>query len=218
VAFLIPMRASHRDGRRDPLSTRLYELTFELTEDPWFLGDPEPGVDSGPFRRGERVEPAVELRLPVTEPGRALDVTLSGGYIVVVTERIGSLIEGLAPNDVQRIPARVDSIDERYELLHVLARIDCIDWEHTRAKARVQGNLRAERGTLASLAPLIERDKLYRHVMSRDMTLKTEGIEGPRIFRVIDWELFPIITEEIKTALEQKGATGLECRPVLTFP
>jgi hypothetical protein len=212
-----PPRAFTATIAAKPSSPRLYELFFDATEDPWFLGDPEPSIDSWPFRRGERVEAPGELRLPVTEPGRALDVTLRGGYILVVTERIGSLIEGLAPNDVQRIPARVDSSDERYELLHVLARIDCVDWEHTPAKARIQGNLRAERGTLASLAPLIERDKLRRHVMSRDMTLKTEGIEGPRIFRVIDWELWPIVTEEIKTALEQKGATG-EFYPVLTSP
>jgi hypothetical protein len=36
----------------------LYELFFDATPDPWSLGDPQPSIDSWPFRRGERVEPS----------------------------------------------------------------------------------------------------------------------------------------------------------------
>lgn len=201
------------------LTTGLFELFFDATPDPWFLGDPEPSIDSWPFRRGERIEVPDELWLPVSRPGRTLEVTFrggGGGGIIVVTQRIGALIETLAPEDVQRIPARVEGTDERYELLHVLSRIDCVDWEQTRAQARREGETRSETGTLASLAPLIDRARLHRHVMSYDMTLNTEGIVGPRIFRVVDWDLYPVVTQELKAALEHEGATGLEFQPRLT--
>lgn len=106
-------------------------------------------------------------------PGAPLEVTKDSGYIVV-TERIGSLIEKLAP-------------------------------------ARGSGKL-SRTSCAASQRDIGSGQGCY------DMTLKTEGIEGPRIFRVIDWELFPLVTEEIKAALEKEGATGLECRLVPTSP
>ena len=203
------------------MSVRLYKLFFHSTPDPWTLTDPIPPVDSWPFRRGERVEAGRELRFPVSAAGSALDITIGGawtGPIVVVSERIGGLVESLAPEDVQRIPARVDGTQERYELLHVLARIDCIDWENTPAYARRPGQARGENGTLASLGELINRDRLSRHVISSTMRLRPEGIDGARIFRVVNWHLFPVVTAEIKAALEDAGATGVTFQPVHTTP
>jgi hypothetical protein len=194
------------------VTTQLYETFFDATPDPWSLGDPQPSIDSDSFRRGEQVEIYDSLWLPVKRAGRALDVTFGGGRNIVVTERIGALIDTLAPGDVQRIPAQVEGSDEPYELLHVLTRIDCVDSEHTRAQAKNEEG-RYESGTLAALAHLIDRDNLYRHVMSHNMTLDPNGIEGPRIFRVVDWDLFPVVTEELKAALEHEGATGVEFEP-----
>jgi hypothetical protein len=194
----------------------LYELFFDATPDPWSLGDPQPSIDSWPFRRGERVEPPDDLHVPVKRAGRALDVTIRGVRIIVVTERIGALIDKVAPGDVQRIPVHVEGTDGRYEVLHVLTRMDCVDWEHTCAQAKNEEG-RYESGTLASLASLIDRDKnLYRHVMNADMTLKTDGIAGPRIFRVVGWDLWPVVTEDLKVALERERPSGLEFQPLQT--
>ncbi len=203
------------------MTTGLYRLYFDTGDpDPISLEPPDPKVDSEGFRRGEPVDPAPELlRFPVKSPGTEVDVIVKGGYWVgvVARERVGALVGSLAPGDVQRIPARVGASEQRWELLHVLARIDCVDWEHTPATAyEADGSFR--KGTLASLAPLIDRDKLDRHVIIRDMTLRTAGIEGPRIFRVVDWGLFPIVTAEIKEALEQEGVTGVAYHPVRTSP
>ena len=59
------------------------------------------------------------------QAGQPVDVTFAGVYVVVVTYAIGSLVESLAPADIQRIPARIEGRDERYDLLHVMSRIDC---------------------------------------------------------------------------------------------
>ena len=196
----------------------LFLLGFDSTPDPWFLSDPVPSIDSDAFRRGERVAVPDDLRIDIDEAGRSLDVTMSGGPIVVVSERVGAVIEELAGEDVQRIPVRVDDADGRYELLHVLARIDAVDRERTKAYAYRPGATVGEHGTVASLAAIIGDRTLYSCVMQDDMVLSTAGIEGPRIFRVVGWDLWPVVTGEIKDALEQIGATGVRYTPLLTSP
>ena len=89
-------------------------------------------------------------------------------------------------------------------MLHVLARVGCIDRERTRLCSAT-----GETGTLASLAPLIGDGRLYSHVMTSDMTLKAEGLDGPWMFRVLRWDLWPVVTAEIKTALDERGVTGV---------
>lgn len=112
------------------MTTRLYELFFDPTiEDQWHLGNPvdpsgEP-IEGHVFAGAGPLDVGGELFIPA-EAGHPLDVTLRA-YKFVVTERIGSLLGDLAPKDLQRIPARVESREERYEVLNVLSRIDCID-------------------------------------------------------------------------------------------
>lgn len=50
------------------------------------------------------------------------------------------------------------------------------------------------------------------------MTRKTGGIVGPRVFRVAGWELWPVVTEDVKAALEGAGVTGLTYEQRLTSP
>jgi hypothetical protein len=33
---------------------------------------------------------------------------------------------------------------------------------------------------------------------------------------VLDWDLYPVVTEDLKVALERERPSGLEFRPVLT--
>lgn len=155
-----------------------------------------------------------EIFYPLAEPGPALDITIIG-WDFLVNEDIASLIGQLAPNDVQRLPARVESTDGHYELLNVLARIDCVDREQTPAIAYVGDPPELRKGTLASLAPFIgPEERLIGHVMNDEMRLRSDGIDGARVFRVTSWDLWPVVTEEIKAALEEYGATGVDYRLV----
>lgn len=196
----------------------LFLLGFDDTPDPWFLSDLVPSIDSWSLRRGERVEDPGDMRITINEPGQALDVTMSGGPIVIVSERVGARVAALAADDVQRIPVHIDGAYGRYELLHVLSRIDAVDRERTKAYAYRPGAAVGEYGTVASLAPIIGDDSLYGCVMESDMTLSTAGIIGPRIFRVVRWDLWPVVTSEIKDALERLGATGVSYTSLRTAP
>lgn len=89
-----------------------------------------------------------------------------------------------------------DRGDERKERLRMLAA------ENTRRRHRpaLIGEIAAATGVEPSL----------------DDVLRTGGIDGPRIFRVARWHLWPVVTSEI--ALEQIGATGMRYTPLLTSP
>jgi hypothetical protein len=202
-------------ARNNPESvmTRLYELGFDDTPAPWFLGAPRPSIDSWPFRRGEPLEAPGELVVAIETPGTMLDVTWADTYFVVVTEATGALVEGLAPHDVQRIPVQVEGTGGRYELLHILTRVDAIDWDRTPASATDPETSRGIGGSLASLSHLVNHNNLYMHVMPGDMQLKADGIGDARIFRVNNWLLWPVVTEEIKDALQAHGVTGVSFRP-----
>ena len=210
-----------RDEQPVSAASRLYRLYFDVSvADQWHLSDPvdlsgEP-VDSD-FLEGRhegRLEFASEFVFPIYVPGRPLDFTFYG-RIPVVTERIGSLLGELAGSDLQRLPARVQSMEGRYEVLNVLPKIDCVDRERTVAQVLVKGDPQpVKNGTLASLAPFLANKSLYDCVYPGDMRLKTADIGWGRIFRVKGWELWPVVTEDIKEALEAQGTTGLEYRLV----
>lgn len=200
------------------MTTRLFELSFDVDAHPWYLGDPEPSVFSPSFAAGERLDIVDAPRFPVAQDGRRVDVTFSGGRVIVVRRSVAALIDRLAPGDVQRIAVEVIGEDERYELLHVLSRIDAVDWERTPARARPEGSTNSIGGTLASLGPLIDRSRLHRHVMSDDVIMDAMGIDGPRIFRVIGWDLFPTVTEPLKDTLEEREISGIAFRQLRTSP
>ena len=191
--------------------TRLFKLYFGTSPNPWYLSDPDPWLNVWP--RGGRAESVDRVRFDVTREGVRVDVTIPRG-MVIVKEWVGDLIGRLAPGDVQRIPAQIDGEDERYELLHVATRMDCIDWEHTPAQALSSNGV--ANGTLGSLAHLVDRANLYRYVAPGDMVLDSRGIEGARIFRVVDWNLYAVVTERVKQALEEAQVNGVEFPEVKT--
>ena len=193
--------------------TRRYELGFDDTPAPWFLGAPRPSIDSWPFRHGEPIEAPGEFVVPIETPGTRLDWTWADTYFIVGTEATGALVAGLAPHDVQRIPVHVEGADDRYELLHILTRVDAIDWDRTPARATNPETSRGVGGSLTALAHLVNRDNLYLHVMPGDMQLKADNVGDARIFRVNHWLLWPIVAAEIKDALQAHGVTGVSYRP-----
>ena len=92
--------------------------------------------------------------------------------------------------------------------------MDCIDWERTPAQARSGTGVVS--GTLASVAHLIDRSRLSRYVRPGAMVLNCRGVDGARIFRVVDWKLFAIVTEPMKQALEEAQVSGAKFLEVKT--
>lgn len=197
----------------------LYEIMFDpAVPDQWYLGA---GVDAAGrelddylLSEGREVEVTGGLVVPIVEPGRPLEFNFASAYGILVTKRVAELLGELVPYDLQRIPARVESMQGCYELLNLLSTIDCLDRERTLAEVLVKGDPEpVKKGTLASLAPLLDHNpSLHAGVMPSDVRLDASGIDGPRLFRVEGRVTWPILTQEVKTALEEAGVTGLRYR------
>ena len=204
--------------RRRVREARVYQLNWDDSEtDRWLLDYPVDGsgepLEPDTFACGARVDVAGELRIPLLRPGGPLELNVAPMFLVA-SERIGSLLGELAPQDLQRLPARVDSASERYEVLNTLSRIDCVDRERTEATvfSEAEG---LKTGTLASLAPLLQAEpELTVSIVTTNLRLHTEDLGGARVFRVPGSDLFPMITHEVRVGLEAEGVRGVVFNPL----
>ena len=137
-------RKTRRPARgRRVAEARVYRLAWDESEtDGWLLDDPvdrsgKP-LELGALARGATLDVDGELFIPLLRSGAPLDLSVAPLQLVA-GERIASLLTELAPQDLQRIPARVQSASGRYDFLHTLSWLDCVDRERTEAWVFVEG-------------------------------------------------------------------------------
>lgn len=128
--------------------------------------------------------------------GRALDFSLTGLNIPVVSGRFVSVCERLGiQNEVQFIPARVEEHSEPYFVLNPLRIIRCIDvarceevtyWEPRHGEPERVGH--------------------YRNVVG--MKVDPEKIGDANLFRPWGWQGILLVSERFKLALEQERLSG----------
>lgn len=193
---------------------RLFRLVFDsaTTEGEWQLGIMQAALPNGEltdqlysagmFTQGKYVNVTTNLILPIFSPGESNEFHFGASLMPVVSPRIGSLIESLAPNDVQRIPVRVESCDDPYEILNVIALVDCIDETATVGQRYQPGD---------NIPPGSEVGG-WRAVSK--LVLEPAKTEGVSIFRPYGWPPPIIVSEEMKGALEGAGLKGLRFIPI----
>ncbi|RKG84833.1 hypothetical protein D7W82_21275 [Corallococcus sp. CA049B] len=180
---------------------------FDLSEDVeapgrWYLGDPvdENGVeleDPWMFRAGKPVQVKTPLRLPIDEPGRPLDFSAAGvGRAPILHVKLAKLFAELAPHDVQLLPVDIPGQPEQFSMLVATRMIRCID-ERASEEAR-----RWEPGDGRP-----EKVGKYRSV--HGMRIDKSQVGDAKVFRTWGWSIALIVAEELKTALERTGATGM---------
>lgn len=141
-------------------------------------------ADPGMFNRGGYVKPPEEVvDLGLLQSGRPLAFNLAHPFTPVVTPEIGAMIESLAPGDIQRLPARVNGFDDRYEILNILTveNDGCIDSSRTP---------RSLTGSWEGSLLRLNLDRVHH-----------------RVFRVVS---MVIVSGDIMEALEAKGVENIE--------
>jgi hypothetical protein len=141
-------------------------------------------------------EPPLHVLLDPKRPGFPLDVTYTSADMPVVTSKVGMLLASIAHDDIQRIPVRVESRDETYEIINVRTRIDCID----QAKSEI---LWFEEGND------IRPDLAGQPKMVRQLVIAPEKVGGHQMFRVAGWTIALIVSKAIKDALEAHKVSGV---------
>ncbi len=187
---------------------RYFELFDDIyTPGCWELDDPtdqsgQEMANPWMFRKGEPVQMEESLRVPISRPGRPLDFSMAGvGVTPVVHAKVASILNRLAPDDVQLFPVNVASQSEPYFLVNVTRVVKCIDDE---ASEEVQ-YWKPEDG---------RPEKVGKYRAVSGMRIDPSKVGDARVFRTWGWTIALIVSEEIKEALERAGVTGVKFKEV----
>ena len=176
---------------------------FDLTEDMdvpyrWLLDTPVDSkgheVFSWDFKQGKPVQVEGRLKIPIELKGRPLDFSGAGAKIPVVHVKVASMLSERAPGDVQLIPADVEGQPEPYFVLVATRLIRCID-----EAASEVSFWKPEHGV---------PDKVGHYMGVDRLRIDKTQVGHAKVFRPEGWEVVLIVSEDIKDALEQMGATG----------
>jgi uncharacterized protein DUF1629 len=194
------------------VSRSYFRLTFgdpEIASRPvekgsgnWLLGIPwenEPNAwpDVWAFTRGERAVVDRELVARVAEEGRHIEFNIAEFQVPIVSRRAGDILESMAPENVQRIPISIDKSEDDWEILNVLARVECLDRERSKIDYYPNDPLPDED---------VERAGKPRGI--RKLVIDPEKVGTHQIFRITDWEVAIIVSESVKDALQSAMVSG----------
>jgi hypothetical protein len=164
----------------------------------WVLGSlrDESGqpVDERLFIRGEKVELNGALLFSVSLEGRPVDYTRAIFNVPVVRPRVADLIEAQGPNQIQRIAVQVDGHAEPFEIVNILRKLDCIDTTITKIRTWTRAEIPRLEGTYKAVDWLrIDREKA----------------RGAHIFRIDEWPIPVIVSQQMRESFEEAGITGI---------
>ncbi|WP_224246695.1 imm11 family protein [Hyalangium gracile] len=148
------------------------------------------------FTRGSPVSEAGvgRLKIPIKIAGRPLDFSEAGIGIPVVHVKIGSVLSEQAPGDVQLIPADIEGQPDQYLVFVATRLIRCIDEKASKVQFWTPEDGRP--------------DKVGTYWAIDDLRIDKAKVGSAKVFRPEGWEVALIVSEEIKSALENMRATG----------
>lgn len=150
------------------------------------------------FAEGRPLELREPLRIPLYRPGRAVDFsTTAAGVTPIAHKRVASVFAELTPDDVQIFPVEVQGQTEPYFILNFTRLVKCID---DSASDEVQ-YWKPEHGQP-------EKVGTYRSVIG--LRIDKSKVGNLKVFRPWGWQMVIIVSEDLKTALERTGATGMK--------
>lgn len=150
------------------------------------------------FTAGHPVREEGPLRVPLYRPGTPLDFTTTAAAATpVVHPRLGEIFTERAPHDVQLLPVSVEGASEPYQLLVATRLIRCID-EARSAEVRFWTPEDGQPGKVGQ----------YRSVAG--MRIDPETVGRAQVFRPWGWPVALVVSEDIRRALEELGASGLK--------
>ncbi|HEX5744673.1 MAG TPA: DUF1629 domain-containing protein [Archangium sp.] len=153
--------------------------------------------DTWRFNEGRGLEVDEPIRLTMKPVGIALEFSEAMG-IPIVHRRVVSLFERLGlQKEVQFIPVEVEGQTEPWFILNALQVIRCID----DARCDEVFYWGPEDG---------EPDRIGEYQNVRGLKVDPEKIGGAHIFRPWGWLVVLIVSEYVKTAMEEEGITGIK--------
>jgi len=160
------------------------------------------------FQNGESVDiwaysqgvPASMVPVPyfVDAVGDVVDFNPTAFGSIVVSRRMAEIVNNIAGNEIQRIPAVVSGSAGQWEVLNITSVVDCIDYNKsliTQFPPNHPGKAGKPRGVLR-------------------LVVDGGRAKGHHIFLPKDWIVAVVVSEDLMKALDEAHMTGIEYWPV----
>jgi len=180
---------------------RYYDVKTDDTRhsDRWFLDEPrsEDGgeIDAREFTYGKSYDGPRPANVPIQYQGKPVAFNFAAFDMPVVSERIASAIEEIAPGQVQRFPVLIDSRIPGYEILNAVCTEACLD------------ESRAE--VLKWLLEDGRPEKIGEYRMVVNLKIDSARARGRHVLRIRGWEVALIVSSDVKRAIEAEENLGI---------
>lgn len=182
---------------------------FDLTDDKyvagrWYLRGPFRGreqLDARAYTEAIKRPDPGPLTIPLLRPGKAMDWTEGDYSMPIVTEKVAQILRDLAPNDVQLFPVTVSGQRKPHFIANAIHACACVDEDRSTDVRRF---------TKDGIRPDLEGQ----YEVIGKLVIDPARTGGHKLFRIKDWEVALIASEEIKDAFERAGVVGAAFTPV----
>ena len=171
--------------------------------DKWFLDEPLTingvEIDAREFTEARVYRGPAPAVLPVANPGREVAFHLAAFEMPVVSTTVAEIVQRLATRDVELFPVDVQGAKRSYLILNVVCALDCLDESRSEVT-----RWREEDGRPDRLGEI--------HVIS---TIRVDPVRtgGHHIFRLRDWPHALLVSDTLKSALEDLPDLGVVFEP-----
>lgn len=170
------------------------------------------------FRRGVRIDVSPSLRVPLWTDGtivevemplsvslryegRPLDFTYADFDMPIATCPVSDLLAAVGGNDIQRFPVIIGKTINKFDIINVITKINCIDRNRSYIEWWEEGN--DIRPDLAGTPKLVT-----------ELVIDPRLVRGHQLFRPQGWEMRIIASDVVKNAFEESHVTGIRFRKV----
>lgn len=181
------------------------EADYEHFSDRWFLDDPvnEQGdlIDPREFRYGHRYNGSKPVHLPVDRPGWEVAFNLGPFNMPVITKEVGEILGRLAKNEIERFPVSVGpQRGNGWEIMNAISTVPCVD------------ERKSHFTRFGNDAP--QKRLIGKYQMFLKLRIDPAKAAGHHIFRIKDWVVALIVSDEIRRALIPVKNLGIVFLPV----
>ena len=156
-----------------------------------------------PFLEGKPLPVMSDLVISIKRQGTPLDFTFGPFDVPFVTPEVAELIQETAGEDVQLIPARLET-GKPMRILVVTRLEDCFDHMRSEVAYRTDEHAKALGKPWTSGHP----HTVYKLLIDPAKT------ENRHVLRIKTWIGPLIVSEDVKNVLERRGITGVSYLPV----
>lgn len=179
-------------------------MAVEETENAWYLGNIVDTNDQEVTQviDGQRIDlnQTGNLRVELLEPiGGPVDFRLTYRGIPIISTELGDVVDEFDKTAIQRVPLTIGTYTEGFEMLKVLKRVNCLDFEKSEYSFDPNPSSDGKTQKIRAVPVIkIQPEKVYKH----------------SIFLLGEWPFAIIVSSKLKEALEIRKLTGFKFVPV----